>query len=87
MLKVNSPMATSLLRVGRTAGLLLVDEYLAAANVWLTGAGRPVSWSQLNRCRGPRQVQQRVRRLLQAQHEVYYPAPAHVRPVTLAIPK
>jgi hypothetical protein len=27
MLKVKSPMATSLLRVGRTAGLSLVDEY------------------------------------------------------------
>jgi hypothetical protein len=31
--KVRSPMATSLLRVGRTAGLSLADEYLAAANV------------------------------------------------------
>jgi hypothetical protein len=36
MLKVKSPMATSLLRVGRTAGLSLVDEHLAAANVPLT---------------------------------------------------
>lgn len=34
MLKVKSPMATSILRVGRTAGLSLVDEYLTAANGW-----------------------------------------------------
>ncbi len=33
MLKVKSPMATSWLRVGRNAGLSLVDESLAAANV------------------------------------------------------
>jgi hypothetical protein len=33
MLKVKSPMAANLLRVGRTAGLSLVDEQLAAANV------------------------------------------------------
>src|SRR5262245_2613534 len=32
MLKVKSPMAASLLRVGRTAGLSLVDEHLAAPN-------------------------------------------------------
>src|SRR5262249_42263171 len=32
MLKVKSPMVTSLLRVGRTAGLSPVDEHLAAAN-------------------------------------------------------
>src|SRR5688572_15119299 len=32
MLKVRSPIATSLLRVGRTAGLSLVDEYLGAAD-------------------------------------------------------
>src|SRR5262245_19777607 len=35
MLKVKSPMATSILRVGCTAGLSLVDEYLAAANAAL----------------------------------------------------
>jgi len=32
MLKVNKPMATNLLRVGRKAGLSRVDEYAAAAN-------------------------------------------------------
>lgn len=32
MLKVKSPMATSILQTGRTAGLSLVDKYLAAAN-------------------------------------------------------
>src|SRR6478609_1607402 len=32
MLKVKSPMATSLLRVGRTAGLSPVYEHLAKAN-------------------------------------------------------
>ncbi len=32
MLKVKSPMVT-ILRVGRTAGLSLADDYLAAANV------------------------------------------------------
>ena len=37
MLKVKSPMATSLLRVGRTAGLSFVDEYLAAADVEVSG--------------------------------------------------
>lgn len=39
MLKVRSPMATSLLRVGRAAGLSLVDEYLAPASDSSVGGG------------------------------------------------
>src|SRR5262245_50260667 len=37
MLKVKSPMAASLLQVGQTAGLSLVDKYLAAATLGING--------------------------------------------------